>query len=147
MKTANTIAERDELQNIILAVAQPDGSWLCYEEGETIPLKYQPTGKDKLVSLFIGYEEALQIFFNEVAQQKRYRDMDRVFVYAGFPNEWQTEARAYAEWVARCNALYYRLVDGVNDNTMGLPTIASFIADLPAMAWPDQQQKDTNAID
>lgn len=137
MKTAKNLAERDALQDIVLAVALSDGSWLCYESSDTLPPQYRYSVAETLRVMFLGFDEALQNHYDTEARKKQYRDMDRVFAYAGFTNPWQEEARIYAEWVARCNVIYYDMVAKVKSNTRGLPTIPTFIAELPLMAWPE----------
>jgi hypothetical protein len=42
MITVQTIEERNQITDAILCVGQPDGSWVVYQEGDTIPEALRP---------------------------------------------------------------------------------------------------------
>ena len=55
--------------------------------------------------------------------------------YASYPNQWQTEAVKFGQWVSNCCALLIQGQADVIAGTRTMPTPAQAIAELPVMVW------------
>lgn len=88
--------------------------------------------------IFKRYEQALTDFLDREAQTKRYDNRITCAVRAGYVGPFQAEGQAFAVWMDTCNALGYQVFEEVKTGVRPLPSVADFLALMPAMTWPAQ---------
>lgn len=137
MKIATTIDQRNALKGIVLSVRQDDGTWRCFEDGDTLPV-VQVTDEQRQAEVLATYDAALMAHYNAVAAQRNYDSYVTVTMRAGYAGPFQAEALAFAQWMDGCNVAGYTLIQEVKAGTKQLPTIEAFIVGLPQMVWPDR---------
>ena len=86
--------------------------------------------------LIARYEGELDAHLDRVAAQYCYRDRITFALRSGFPGPYQAEGKAFGTWMDTCNAQAYLLLTDVLAGKTELPTVADFIASLPAFVKP-----------
>ncbi len=97
---------------------------------------YVPPPPPTQEELLAPYTSAMDELFNSTAQAKRYDSRVTCALRAGYPGPFHAEGLAFAQWMDACNALGYQLMAEVLGGQRPLPTVAEFLALLPAMEWP-----------
>lgn len=91
----------------------------------------------ELDSLLIDkYEAALDAHLDETALQHRYDNRFTFALRAGYEGPYKAEGVAFAQWMEACNTSFYTLLQEVTAGTRSRPTMAEFIASLPAFVKP-----------
>ena len=90
------------------------------------------------VKTIAQYEAALDEHLDSVAQQRRYDNRVTCALRAGYAGPYQAEGQAFAIWMDTCNALAYQIMSEVAQGNRSLPTIEDFIAEFPAIQWPEE---------
>jgi hypothetical protein len=111
------------------------GQCTIYYAGDT-PLVNTPSQADIDSGVESAYDIALTAHFNSVAAARHYDTYVTAALRAGYPGPFQTEGIAFGAWMDSCNAQGYALIAAVRSGAKPIPTIADFIASLPAMVWP-----------
>lgn len=84
------------------------------------------------------YEQALEQRIDKVAQGRDYKNADRLAGYAATSNlTYGPEARAFVDW--RSSVWEYAITEfaKVQAGQRTQPTVDEFIAELPAIVWPE----------
>lgn len=84
-----------------------------------------------------SFDSALTSHLDKTAQARRYDNRITCALRAGYAGPFQTEGQAFAAWMDACNWQAYQILAGVQSGALTMPTVAEFIADLPAMVWPE----------
>jgi hypothetical protein len=85
-------------------------------------------------------ETALDNFLDATAKERRYNDRFTFALRAGYPGPWQAEGQAFAVWMDGVNAQAYQLLQDVQAGIVPMPTVAEFLATLPAFVWPPEPE-------
>ncbi len=89
-------------------------------------------------SIFNGkLEDAANMHYDAVAGQKQYTSHVMCLVRAGYNNPWRAEAQAFGEWMDKCNADLYKIMNEITVGERSIPEdYQPFIDALPPMVWP-----------
>jgi hypothetical protein len=82
------------------------------------------------------YTAALDAHINATAAMYGWDNRITFALRAAFPNRWQAQAIAFGVWMDECNAQGYDLLDAVIAGDVPQPTVAEYIAGLPAFVLP-----------
>jgi hypothetical protein len=85
---------------------------------------------------FKEIEHAFELYMDSVAQNKTYDDRKSCMLYAGYTNPFQTEATAFAQWVASVWVLAVQQQAEVIAGKRAMPTPAQAVSEIPDMVWP-----------
>lgn len=85
----------------------------------------------------VEFDAALTAHLDSTARARRYDNRITCALRAGYPGPFQAEGQAFALWMDTCNAQAYQTLAAVQAGTAPVPTVAEFIASLPAMTWPN----------
>jgi len=77
---------------------------------------------------------AIQDLLDEKAQSLRYDNMMSARSYAGYTNQFQTEAQSLAVWGANCWAVAGQIESDVTAGTRAFPTVEQVLLEMPAYA-------------
>lgn len=83
------------------------------------------------------YTAALDAHIEATAHADRWESRITCVARAGYPNPWQAKGIAFGSWMDTCYALAYQILADVMAQTRPIPTIEEFIAEMPAMEWPE----------
>lgn len=86
------------------------------------------------------YEEAIQAHVDAKPRERAFRDGVTLASYAASTNPgWQAEALAFIAWRDAVWGYAYAELTKVLAGERERPTVAGFLAELPAMEWPEDQ--------
>lgn len=103
-----------------------DGEWVYVPP--TVPA---PTVDD--------YRVAIQNMIDAAARSRRYDSGTTIATYVNSSNPaWSNEAQAFVVWRDAVWTYAYVELDKVMLGERDQPTVADFLAELPAMEWPDE---------
>ena len=108
--------------------------WLRDPSGRFVPPP--PPSPPSPADLCAEYELALDKHLDAVAQRFRFSTRHSLIARAGYPNDWRTLATAYGSWMDGCNVQAYALLQDVQAGRKPLPSVADFLAALPAFVPP-----------
>lgn len=84
-----------------------------------------------------GFQVAIQLHVDVTAQSRNYGDGNSL---AGYVNstvpKWSAEATAFVAWRDAVWVYSYAELDKALGGQRPIPTIADFLAELPAINWP-----------
>lgn len=80
----------------------------------------------------IQFETGIQAHLDAAAQAKGYDNITAACSYAGAPNPFEAEAKAFITWRGNVWAYCYQELAKVQDGTRPMPTFAEIISELPA---------------
>ena len=84
------------------------------------------------------YRRGIQGFVDETARQRQYDGGTSCASYANSTNAtWAAEANAFIVWRDAVWVYSFAELDKVQSGQREQPTVAAFIAELPALVWPD----------
>lgn len=82
-------------------------------------------------------EDAATMHYDAVAAKKQYSSYLMCLVRAAYNNPWQKEAQAFGEWMDKCNAGLYKIMNEITVGERPIPTdVKPFIEALEPMTWP-----------
>lgn len=82
------------------------------------------------------YADAIERHFDAVAQSRRYKNADRLVLYATSTNEqWSREAAAFVAWRDDVWSYAHTQLVAVATGQRVQPGVSALIAELPAIAW------------
>jgi hypothetical protein len=82
------------------------------------------------------YSTVMREYMDTVAQQRGYDSALSVLSYVASTNlAWAQEARAFAAWRDQAFGYAYQQFDAFKSGAIPQPTIAQFLAGLPAITW------------
>jgi hypothetical protein len=104
-------------------------AWIAAGNAPT-PYVAQPTQQD--------YGDAIESHLDAVAQSRGYSNADRLTSYVASANPaWSAEAAAFAAWRDAVWLYSYQQLALVQGGQRAAPTVTSFVAELPAISWPE----------
>ena len=93
---------------------------------------------EQQAALKARFEAAIQAHIDTTAQEKNYADGFSCATYVNSTNEaWKAEAEAFVAWRDSVWLYAYTELAKVEAGTRELPAIEDFIAELPALEWPE----------
>ncbi len=99
-----------------------------YEGGKfKAPLPYQPTQLD----IVKEFESKIQSHLDETARSKGYDNIMTACSYAGAPNPFENEAKAFITWRGEVWAYAFAELVKVQEGRRQVPDLEEFIAELP----------------
>lgn len=105
----------------------PEGPWFHAE----------PRPAEVIMAMKVrDYEATLDAHLDSVARQHRYDNRFTFALRAGYEGPYKAEGVAFAQWMEACNTSFYTLLQEVTAGTRSRPTMAEFIASLPAFVKP-----------
>ena len=91
---------------------------------------------EPISSIVKRYDTALMNHYDAVAQSKNYDNRITCALRAGYVSAFQKEGIAFGTWMDNCNVIAYSIMNDVISGKRELPSIESFIAELPLIKWP-----------
>lgn len=89
-------------------------------------------------ALLEPFRAAIQSHLDETARTRAYDNGNSLAGYVTSTNEtWASEAQAFVAWRDAVWAYAYAELDKVTGGQRPVPTVEDFIAELPAMVWPE----------
>jgi hypothetical protein len=85
----------------------------------------------------LHYTTELEKMFDATAQTHQYDDRKTCALRAAYPGPFNAEGTAFGTWMDTCNAQGYTVLAQVKVGAISLPSVAEFLAAMPAMVWPD----------
>ncbi|CAN7625337.1 hypothetical protein [Aminobacter sp. LjRoot7] len=83
------------------------------------------------------YKAAIERLLDARAQDRRYDSAVSITTYVGSTNAaWAAEAAAFVAWRDSVWTYAYAELEKVTAGLRPQPTVADFLAELPAMSWP-----------
>lgn len=84
------------------------------------------------------FRAAIQSHVDETARSRNYDSGNSLAGHVASTNEaWATEAQAFIAWRDAVWAYAYAELDKVTNGQREAPSVEDFIAELPAMVWPE----------
>ena len=85
------------------------------------------------------YELPIEELMDKKAQERRYKNADRLMVYASSTDQrWKAEADAFAKWRDDMFAYCFQVLSDVAAGTRVAPTVRELLSELPEMVWPEK---------
>ena len=84
------------------------------------------------------YELAIEDLMDEKAQERRYKNADRLMVYTSSTNNrWKDEAAVFIQWRDKMFAYCYQVLSDVAAGKRIVPTVQELLNELPEIVWPE----------
>lgn len=126
----DAIEASDEL--FFRTINEQDGTWQLIE-GEIIKVPFpEPTPEELFNTVTKLFEAAVQKELDDDAIAKGYDNIISACSYAGAPNPFQTEAKAFIARRGNAWAYCYSELVKIKNGTREMPTIEQIISELPA---------------
>lgn len=111
-----------------------DGAWALLDAAAAeSPVPESPA--ETVEQTIARYEAALDAHLDAVARADRWNSRFTFALRASYPNAWRDKATAFGIWMDNCNAQAYALLKSVQEGSVEIPTLAEFIASLPAFEY------------
>jgi len=81
-------------------------------------------------------ETALENLLDTTAQERTWKDCMSARAAAGYPSSFQPEGIAFVNWWAACWEMAHQILADVQAQTRPIPTVAEFLAEMPALVLP-----------
>ena len=108
------------------------------EEGNIRPLFEQFTESPDLSNSMLKteYELAIENLMNKKAQEKSYKDADRLMAYtSSSKQEWKDEANAFITWRDDVFMYCFDMIQDIVSQNRNAPN--DFLGELPVIKWPE----------
>lgn len=107
---------------------------------------YTKKSDEQIAQVMLGkFISAMEGHYDQVAQAKKYDNHLTCTLRAGYAGPFQAEGTSFALWMDECNAYGYTEMEKVMTGVRTMPTVAEFIAELPASPWPLVNEADINS--
>lgn len=116
------------ISNPILAQMEQFG-YVEYIQPEPEP---QPPTSEKII---LDLTAELELYYDTVAQQKRYDNRLTCALRAGYAGPFQADGTVFAIWMDTCNAYAYTVMSAVLAGKRPIPPAAGLISEFPAAPW------------
>ncbi len=123
-------------------VSPASAGWTQEHEGDfyelvEAPLSPEPEPTPPTVD---DYRFAIQNMLDQAAQSRRYDSGTTISTYVNSTiPAWAAEAQAFVAWRDAVWAYAYTELDKVMLGEREQPTVEEFLAELPAIGWPDEE--------
>jgi len=81
-------------------------------------------------------ETALENLLDTTAQERTWKDCMSARAAAGYPSSFQPEGIAFVNWWPACWEMAHQILADVQAQTRPIPTLAEFLAEMPALVLP-----------
>ena len=88
------------------------------------------------------FRRAIQNLLDRTAQTRRYDSGTTISTYVNSTNPvWAAEAEAFVAWRDAVWAYAYAELEKVESELRPIPSVEDFLAELPAISWPELEEK------
>ena len=84
-----------------------------------------------------AFELAIEDLMDKKAQEKDYKNADRLMAYTSSTNTtWKNEAEAFIQWRDDMFTHCFTVVEDIVNQDRDVPSISEFLDELPTITWP-----------